>query len=116
MVVASAYSLVALVSAGFSDLWPAAVIDVALLVGGACGWVRPHTTDRPCLGHAVRFGTALLLLAYTATAAWWPVYPGWGTRMDERALTLPGDAPGRSAALEIQHAVTVRAPAAAVWP
>jgi hypothetical protein len=116
LVVASAYSLVALVSAQFADLWPAAVIDVALLIGGATGWVSPRSTDRPGLGHALRVGAALVLLAYTATAAWWPVYRGWGTRIDERALVLPGDTPGRNPAYEIQHAVTVQAPAAAVWP
>jgi hypothetical protein len=44
------------------------------------------------------------------------VYRGWGTRLEERALALPGDAPDRDPALEIQHAVTVQAPASAVWP
>jgi hypothetical protein len=50
------------------------------------------------------------------TAALWPVYRAWGTRPGEYRLDLPGDDAGRRADLEIQHAVTVAAPAAAVWP
>jgi hypothetical protein len=40
----------------------------------------------------------------------------WGATDEELALALPGDAPGRHPAFEVNHAVTVKAPPRAVWP
>jgi len=119
LVVASAYSLVSLEILGHSDLWWGAAIDVVLLLVGVTGLIDrlpvPAQTTRP-VQRGLATATAVVFLAYTASAVMWPMYRAWGTMPAEHGLVLPGDETGRDSALEIQRAVTVRAPAAAVWP
>jgi hypothetical protein len=119
LVVASAYSLVSLEILGHGSLWLGAVIDVLLLIVGLSGMLDRLPAPAPASGglrRALRTATAVAFLVYTGTAVMWPVYRTWGSAASEYGLTLPGDEPGRRAALEIQHAVTVNAPAGAVWP
>ncbi|OFW46851.1 MAG: hypothetical protein A3J29_06585 [Acidobacteria bacterium RIFCSPLOWO2_12_FULL_67_14b] len=67
--------------------------------------------------HLLGVIAAVAFLAYAASAAvLWPLHRAWGSTPAEHALALPGDAPDRNPALEIQHAVTVNAPPEAVWP
>ena len=119
MVVASAYSLVALWRMGDGDLWWGAAVDVVLFLVGLTGAYHrlPATRDHGRLHRAFGLTAALAFLVYTASAAvLWPLYRAWGSTADEHALALPGDATDRQPSLEIQHAVTVNAPPDAVWP
>lgn len=120
MVIASVYSLVALWRMGDGDLWWGAAVDVALFLVGVTGAHRrlpvPAVRRGP-MRRALGVFAAVAFLAYvTSAAVLWPLHRAWGSSSSEHALTLPGDAPNRSAALEIQHAVTVDAPPEAVWP
>jgi hypothetical protein len=45
-----------------------------------------------------------------------PVYLQWGTTADERVASLPGDELAPNARYRIDHAITIHAPANAVWP
>jgi hypothetical protein len=119
MVLASAYSLVALWRMGHSDLWWGAAVDVALFIVGLTGAYNhlPAPRSHGQLHHALGLAAAIAFLAYvTGAAVLWPLHRAWGSDVDEHALALPGDAPNRNPALEIQHAVTVNAPPEAVWP
>jgi uncharacterized protein YndB with AHSA1/START domain len=120
LVLAPALSLVALQRLGHRDLWFGMAIDVVLLlVGLTAAYARlpeaqtHHGWTRRALGAACAFG----FLAYVAcAAAMWPWHRAWGSTLAEHAIALPGDRPDRNPALEIQHAVTIDAPPAAVWP
>ena len=118
LVIASVYSLVALGILGHGDLWWGAAIDVVLLLAGLTGVFNrlPSPAAQGQARRAFRIAVGSAVVAYTVTAALWPIYRAWGTRPDEYQLDLPGDGPQRRAALEIQHAVTIDAPPAAVWP
>jgi hypothetical protein len=119
LVVASVYSLVSLLVLGQWDLWWGGMIDVVLLMCGLTSRLgrrdtRPLavTTARPWLRDVL----ALLVLGYTATAVLWPVHRVWGSQPAEHRLALLGDDPGRDAAFEIQHGVTIDAAPGDVWP
>jgi hypothetical protein len=118
LVLASGYSLVAIVTAGQGPLWWAATLDVALLLIGLTGVYRwlPQGPSHPGLRHrlAVAIGAAFVLYVGCAMVMW-PVHRAWGSRPEEHALSLPGDRADRNPALELQHAVTINAPPAAVW-
>lgn len=120
MVIASTYSLVALWRMGHGDLWWGGAVDVALLLAGLTGAYQylPAAPEQPGrVRHALGLAIAWAFLAYVAAAAvLWPVHRAWGSSAAEYALALPGDWPDRNPALEIQHAVTVKAPPDAVWP
>jgi hypothetical protein len=119
LVIAAAYSLVSLEILGHGNLWWGGMIDVVLLIVGVSGILDRLPAPAPTTGgvrRALRTATAVAFLAYTGTAVMWPVYRTWGSTAAEYALALPGDDSGRRAALEIQRAVTVNAPARAVWP
>ena len=60
----------------------------------------------------------VLALAYVAAVlAMRPTMVRWGTTPDERAVPLPGDQVHPTQAdYRIDHAITIRAPANAVWP
>jgi len=119
LVLASAYSLVAISLMGDGDLWWGASVDVALFLTGLTGLFRmlPASTAstrgwwRPLGTAAV---TAWVIYAAAAVVLW-PLHRKWGSQPAEHALTLPGDRPDRNPALELQHAVTVNAPPEQVW-
>lgn len=119
MVVASAYSLVAIYVMGHGDLWWGARADFALALIGLSGIYRALPEPRPSTGywHRARVATGVAVVAYAATAVLlWPLHRDWGSQTSEHAIPLPGDRPDRNPALEIQHAVTVNAPPEQVWP
>jgi hypothetical protein len=120
LVLASAYSLVALYRLWQPDLWLGVVIDGGLLLAGLTGIYRrlPEPARRTHrTRHAIAEVAAVMLLAYvTCAGVLWPFYRAWGSTPAEQALVLPGDRPARNPALEIQHAVTIDAPPSAVWP
>lgn len=118
LVVASAYSLVAIFVAGQGDLWWAVVVDPILLLVGATGVYRRLPARKP--GGVVRrafgaVGVAFVLYA-TSAVVLWPLHRSWGSAPAEHVLALPGDRPERNRSLELQHAVTVEAPPEQVWP
>jgi len=120
LVLASAYSLIALFVVGSADLSWGAVLDVALLLTGLTGGFRylpepaaSQRTVRRALGTAL--GTAIVIYAAVAVVLW-PIHRSWGSSPDEHTWALPGDASGRNPALELQHAVTIDAPPEQVWP
>jgi uncharacterized protein YndB with AHSA1/START domain len=119
MVLASAYSLIAIWRFGQGGVWWGAGFDAVLLLAGLTGAAR----FLPANSHAGpgrwrRAGAAagVAVIVYAATAVvMWPLHRAWGSHPAEHALALPGDQPNRNPALEIQHAVTVNAPPEAVW-
>lgn len=118
LVIASAYSLVAISRMG-GDLWWGAPVDVALLLTGLTGVHRylPAAAHHGTWAHRAGVAVAAAFVLYVAGAmVLWPVHRAWGSTPEEYALTLPGDPPDRNPALEVQHAVTVNAPPEAVRP
>jgi len=120
LVVASGYSLVSLWRMGHADLWWGAAVGAALfLVGltGAYKYLPAPNRQLGRMGNALGLVAAVAFLGYAfAAAVLWPLHRAWGSDAAEYALALPGDAPGRNPALEIQHAVTINAPPDSVWP
>jgi hypothetical protein len=120
LILASAYSLIALYRLGQGDLWMGATIDFLLLITGLTVVHRylpqPSAADHH-LRHrfAVAAGTAFMVYIVCAGVLW-PWHRVWGSAPIEQSMTLPGDRPARNPALEIQHAVTIDAPPSAVWP
>jgi hypothetical protein len=79
LVVASAYSLVAISRAGQGDLWWGVALDVMLLVTGLSGIYRYLPAPRPHTRAAHRVGVAIAaaFLLYVAGAAMvWPFQDG----------------------------------------
>ena len=68
---------------------------------------RLRIRDAAALVAVVLLGTTIMLR---------PWHMRWGSTERELRAALPGDDPAIDPAYQIQHAVTVRAPAAAVWP
>jgi len=119
MVIASAYSLVALFVMGHGDLWWGAQTDIALFLVGLTGLYRRLPEPRHASGawHVARVAAGLAVVLYAAAAVLlWPLHRDWGSQTAEHAMQLPGDWPDRNPALELQHAVTVNAPPEQVWP
>jgi uncharacterized protein YndB with AHSA1/START domain len=120
LVLASAYSLIAIWRMGAGGLWWGAGVDLALLLIGITGIYR-YLPQRPAhltgYWHALGVSAATAMVIYAAAAVvLWPLHRSWGSEPAEHALALPGDPADRRPALEIQHAVTVNAPPEAVWP
>jgi hypothetical protein len=118
LVLASAYSGIALFAFGAGDLWWGGALDAALLLIGVTGIYRylPQGPAHSGVPHRLAVIASLLLIAYVGSAfVLWPVYRSWGTPAGEFALTLPGDEPDRNPAIQIQHAVTVNAVPEDVW-
>lgn len=64
-----------------------------------------------------RLGWALLLAALASGYVWRRrLEHGWGSTDDEARAALPGDEVVPQPAAQLTHAVTIHAPAAAVWP
>lgn len=118
LVLASAYSLVAIWTMGSGDLWWGATVDFALLSTGLTGLDRhlPVAEHRRGFWRTARatFGIAAIVYAAAAVVSW-PLHRAWGSAPSEHAMPLPGDRTDRNPALEIQHAVTVNATPEAVW-
>jgi hypothetical protein len=119
LVLASGLSLVAVVRFADPTLWFGAACDVGLLVVGLWraygGWPAPPAHDRRWHYAGVVAGFALL--GYVAgTSVLYPWHRTWGSTREELTMSLPGDRPHRDPALETQHAITINAPRADVWP
>ena len=120
LVLASVYPLVGMTILGVGRVRAGAALSLAFLVIGlwraAVGW--PDATDRHGrLWHVVAATVGVVFLTYVGVAAAsWPWHRSWGSTPEELAMALPGDAPGRDPADQIQHAVTIDAPPDAVWP
>ena len=118
LVLASAYSLVAIWTMGSGDLWWGVVTDVTLLLTGLSGLDRHLPAHDPRRGswHTARVTAGVAVVMYaTAAVALWPLHRAWGSTPAEHGMALPGDRLDRNPALELQHAVTVNAPPEAVW-
>ena len=118
LVVASVYSLVAIVTADQGALWWGVTLDVVLLLTGLTGiYLRlPQGPSHPGLPHRIAVATGAAFALYVACAlVSWPVHRAWGSHPEEHALPLPGDRANRNPSLELQHAVTIEAPPEAVW-
>ena len=118
LVLASAESLVAIYVLGDRGLWLGAAFDVALLLTGLWrayrGWPA-HPTHR-WFWHAAAVTVGVMLVSYVGVAAFsYPFLRTWGSTRSELAMPLPGDVEQRDPALELQHAVTIDAPAEDVW-
>ena len=87
-------------------------------LGRSYGGIQPAAspTSAGVFRRVVYAAAAVAFMGYTFSAVLWPVHRTWGTQPAEYSLALAGDDAGRRPALEIQHAVTVHAPASAVWP
>ena len=119
LVLASAYSGIALFTFGASDLWWGIAVDAVLLLIGLTGVYRhlPQGSAHPGLPHRLAVAAAAGFVVYVASAfVLWPLHRVWGSETSEYALALPGDAADRNPAMQIQHAVTVNAPPEQVWP
>jgi uncharacterized protein YndB with AHSA1/START domain len=118
LVLASAYSLVALFTFGAGDLWWGAALDIAFLLIGLTGVYRrlPIGPRHSNWMHRTAVVLAASYVVYVGCAmVLWPLHRYWGSEAVEIAAPLPGDRPNRDAALELQHAVTINAPPEAVW-
>jgi hypothetical protein len=78
--------------------------------------VRDLTTRRPAVARTAQLVTVALLAYVAVTLALRPWYMRWGTTTVELAMTLPGDELVPDARYRVDHAVTIHAPAEAVWP
>ena len=118
LVVASVYSLVAILTMGQGELWWGTALDLVLLLTGLTGIYRrlPQGPSHPGLPHRVAVATGAAFALYVACALLlWPVHRAWGSQPEEHAWSLPGDRADRNPSLELQHAVTIDAPPDAVW-
>jgi len=118
LVVASAWSLVAIFRFGDPNLWPGAGVDVLLLLLGLwrafAGWPA-HPAHRR-LWHVAAVTVAFVFVSYVGVAAFtYPTHRTWGSTPAELAMPLPGDAEPRLRAFEVQHAVTIDALPEDVW-
>ena len=118
LVVASAWSLVAIFTLGDPGLTFGAVCDIALLLVGLwrgyAGWPA-HPSHRR-IWRVAAVTTGFTLVAYVGVSAFsYPAHKTWGSTPDELAMAMPGDAEPRDTAFEIQRAVTIDAPAEDVW-
>ena len=60
---------------------------------------------------------SVFVLVYgAAVVALRPTYVRWGTTAADRALVLPGDEREPNPGYRVDHAITIHAPASAVWP
>ena len=118
LVVASGWSLVAILVFEDPGLWMGAVFDAALLLIGLwrafAGWPA-HPSHRR-IWHAAAATLAFVLVSYVGVAAFsYPFHRSWGSTATELEMPLPGDAERRNPALEVTHAITIDAPAEDVW-
>jgi hypothetical protein len=94
-------------------------IDLALL--GVLGfgsvrmpeWRRPERGIRAAIGSVIAFATLVYVGAAILSRPW---HKQWGSRDTELRAVLPGDDIVPNPHYTIQHAVTIHAPPAEVWP
>ena len=128
LVLASGLSLVAIFVLDDPRLWFGAACDVSLLVVGLWraygGWplhpafakAAEGKPSRRRVWHVAALTMGFTMLSYVGLAAFtYPWHRTWGSTPMELAMPLPGDAEQRDPALELQHAVTINAPAEDVW-
>lgn len=114
MAAATLASLVLLALAGTKLASLGILIDL-MLIPGAVRW-GPDAIEGQ-RRHRIASTFALLCLAWaTAIVLWRPVLTQWGTTRDERRTVLFGDNGMTQARYRLDHAVTIHAPADAVWP
>ncbi|HMA01757.1 MAG TPA: hypothetical protein VKP02_05275 [Gemmatimonadaceae bacterium] len=94
-------------------VWEGDVIDAEVSAG--------DSMDRGARHHLLlrraKWAIAGLFLLYAGVVVLVrPTYLQWGTTADERVATLPGDELAPNARYRIDHAITIHAPANAVWP
>jgi hypothetical protein len=119
LVLSSGLSLIALVRFADPTLWFGAACDAALLGLGlwrAYGGWPEHPSHGP-RWHLAGVAAGSVLLIYVAgSTVLYPWHRTWGSTREEVLMSLPGDPAERDPSLEIQHAVTIEAPPADVWP
>jgi azurin len=125
LVLSSAWSLVAIFRHGDASLWIGAACDVALFLVGLwtafSGWPTSAkaTVAKPALRrfwHRAAVTAGFILVAYVGVAAFtYPQHRSWGSTDAELTMALPGDVEPREVPFEIQHAITIDAPAEDVW-
>ena len=128
LVLSSGWSLVAIFVLGDASLWFGAACDVALLLVGLWraygGWPAHPTFAKATAGkpshrriwRVAGVTAGFTFLAYVGVAAFtFPTHRTWGSTAGELTMSLPGDAESRDRTLEVQHAVTIDAPAEDVW-
>ena len=118
LVVSSSWSLVAIFTLGDPGLWFGAACDIALLLLGlwcaVAGW--PSHPSHRRIWHLAALTAGFTLLTYVGVAAFtYPSHRMWGSTPPELKMSLPGDAEPRDLARELQHAITIDAPAEDVW-
>jgi hypothetical protein len=119
LVLSSGLSLIALVRFADPTLWFGAASDVVLLGVGLWraygGWPAHPSHGRRWHIAGVVAGSMLLIYVAGSTLLY-PWHRTWGSTREEVLMSLPGDPADRDPSLEIQHAVTIEAPPADVWP
>src|SRR5512140_2055107 len=130
MLVAATFASMRLLLIAVSDLGLIGIsIDVVVLVA-ALVWegdeidvelneseAMSSDTRRHSLVQRAAWSIAGLFLFYAGVVVLVrPTYLQWGTTADERVATLPGDELAPNARYRIDHAITIHAPANAVWP
>lgn len=118
LVMASAWSLVAIFRFGDPNLWVGALGDGLLLLVGLwrafAGWPA-HPAHRR-LWHVAAVTAAFVFVSYVGVAAFtYPAHRTWGSTPAELAMALPGDPAPRARAFEVQHAITINALPEDVW-
>jgi azurin len=118
LVLSSAWSLVAINRLGDSGLWFGAACDALLLLVGlwraVAGW--PSHPSHRRIWHVAALTAGFCMLGYVGVAAFtYPAHRTWGSTRAELTMPLPGDPEPREHGLEVQHAVTIDAPAEEVW-
>jgi len=123
--VAVGASAIALASLRQLDLLPGALIDTLVLVAfyrvtredtgdtAVKAAFSPRTTLMRAAGSLAAMSIVGYLAVCAATGSW---HHRWGMTEDELRAALPGDAPNRDPAFEVNHAITINAPAPSVWP
>ena len=98
---------------------PGIVLDLLLLVWATRSGVAPARESHAIPRRRHRIGGMLGTLHIAVLALLILVYPWhrrWGSTEAELIGTLPGDTPMEQPTYLVQHAVTIEAPAWAVWP
>jgi hypothetical protein len=129
LAVATSASILLLLIYGDSTTILGIAVDVAIVVM-AFGWAEPRidaavtVADRVGarglphpVWHRIAWSAAIATLVYaTAVVFVRPAYLTWGSTAAERRGALPGDELVANPRYRVDHAITIHAPAAAVWP
>jgi hypothetical protein len=94
-------------------VWEQQEIDDDVAAADAMG---ERGRAHPFLHHAAWAIAGLFLLYVAGVVAIRPLYLRWGSTPEERLATLPGDDLVPNAHYRVDHAITIHAPASAVWP